>query len=159
MKKFLSLLSIAALAIAVTSCSSSSKDKYQEQAYQFFVEWDSESSSISSSNVELQQLFNDLKKDVEIWNRNNAASYIVKYETAEELAGYDKVAVENMGIFLTKFKSWKEKEYGDKLKNFSYYGKGSFKVIYKVHVQSLVGGTKELADPIEVSFEYINELT
>lgn len=159
MKKLLSLLSIVAMAFALTSCGSSSKDKYLEQAYQFFVEFESETYNISTGNVELQQLFNDLKKDVEIWNRNNAASYIVKYETAEELAGYDKVAVENMGIFLTKFKSWKEKEYGDKLKNFSYYGKGSFKVIYKVHVQSLVGGTKELADPEEVSFEYINELT
>ena len=159
MKKFLSLLSIAALAIAVTSCSSSSKDKYQEQAYQFFVEFESETYNISTSNVELQQLFSDLKTDVEKWNKTNAAGYVVKYETAEELAGYDKVAVENMGIFVTKFKSWKEKEYGDKLKDFAHYGKGSFKIVYKVHVQSLIGGTKELADPVEVSFEYTNELT
>ena len=159
MKKLLSLLSIAAMAFALTSCGSSSKDKYLEQAYQFFVEFESETYNISTGNVELQQLFNDLKKDVEIWNRNNAASYIVKYETAEELAGYDKIAIQNRDVFLTKFKSWKEKEYDSKLSNYSYYGKGSFKIVYKVHVQSLAGGTKELADPVEVSFEYINELT
>ena len=157
MKKILSLFAITAIALAFTSCGSSNDDD-KEQAYQYFVEWDSETANISYDNVELLQLFNDIKADVERWNKINASAYSVRYKTPEELAGYDIVAITNFTIFQKAFTNWKAKEYDDKLKNVTYYGAGSFKITYKVHVQSIVGSTKDLSEPVAVTFEYANEL-
>ncbi len=157
MKKFLSILAAVTVAFAFVSCNSS-KDNSKEQVYQYFISQSSEVSDIGSENVELSQLLEDLKRDVEIWGKSNVASYSVKYETESELAEYDKAAIENLNIYVKRFTTWKAQEYDSKLQNTSYYGAGSFKLTYKAHVQSIIGGKKEVTDPVDVVFEYSTSL-
>ncbi len=152
MKKLFAVCA-AVLAFTLASCTSSSDNK-KVQGYYFYVELENESSVIDPSNAPLNQLFNDIKKDVEIWNKSNATYYEVKYETESDLAQCDNSALHNFELFCNAFNSWKEKEYNDKLNNHEEYGSGSFELIYSIHVQKVTGTTTDLTTPYTATFGY-----